>query len=101
MVDVVENRLFRPLSSTCQLCQANNTSSAVEPIQELLLHLSPTINGPVSYTHLTLPTKRIDALRMPYGYQPPKFNHFDEKGNPKQYISHFIETCSNIGTEGD
>ncbi|KAM1873685.1 hypothetical protein ACFX13_007491 [Malus domestica] len=24
---------------------------------------------------------------------------FDGKGNPKQYIAHFIETCNNAGTE--
>ncbi|XP_022143604.1 uncharacterized protein LOC111013462 [Momordica charantia] len=28
-------------------------------------------------------SKRIDNLRMPVGYQPPKFQHFDGKGNPK------------------
>ena len=46
-------------------------------------------------------TKRIDLLRVPYGYQPPKFNQFDGKGNPKQHTAHFIETCSNAGTKGD
>ncbi|KAL9237137.1 hypothetical protein vseg_011723 [Gypsophila vaccaria] len=45
--------------------------------------------------------KRIDAPRMPYGYQPPKFQQFDGKGNPKQHIAHFIETCNNAGTNGD
>jgi len=45
--------------------------------------------------------KRIDALRMPHGYQPPKFNQFDGKVNPKQHIGHFIGTCGNVGTEGD
>ena len=43
----------------------------------------------------------IDALRMPRGYQPPKFMQFDGKGNPKQHIAHFIETCNNAGTEDD
>ena len=28
-------------------------------------------------------TKRIDDIRMPAGYQPPKFQQFDKKGNPK------------------
>ncbi|KAK9698349.1 hypothetical protein RND81_08G097900 [Saponaria officinalis] len=46
-------------------------------------------------------TKRIDALRMPSGYQPPKFQQFDGKGNPKQHIAHFVETCNNAGTDGD
>ena len=45
--------------------------------------------------------KRIDALPLPYGYQPPKFNQFDRKGNPKQHVAHFIETCNNAGTSGD
>ena len=38
---------------------------------------------------------------MPYGYQPPKFNQFDGRGNPKQHVAHFIETCNNSGTDGD
>ncbi|KAM2685923.1 hypothetical protein EV2_008878 [Malus domestica] len=46
-------------------------------------------------------SKKIDALKMPRGYQPPKFMQFDGKGNPNQHVAHFIETCSNAGTEGD
>jgi len=45
-------------------------------------------------------TKRIDLLRMPHGYQPPKFNQFNGKGNLKQEIAHAVETCSNAGIEG-
>ncbi|KAK3018206.1 hypothetical protein RJ639_002899 [Escallonia herrerae] len=46
-------------------------------------------------------TKRIDNMRMPVGYQPPKFQQFDGKGNPRQHVAHFIETCNDAGTEGD
>ncbi|KAM1985029.1 hypothetical protein ACFX16_013233 [Malus domestica] len=46
-------------------------------------------------------SKKIDALKMPMGYQPPKFMQFDGKGNPKQHVAHFVETCNNAGTEGD
>ncbi|XP_051117866.1 uncharacterized protein LOC127242389 [Andrographis paniculata] len=46
-------------------------------------------------------TSRIDALKMPLGYQPPKFQQFDGKGNPKQHVAHFMETCNNAGTYGD
>ncbi|KAM2965711.1 hypothetical protein FF1_026236 [Malus domestica] len=46
-------------------------------------------------------SKKIDALRMPKGYQPPKFMQFDGKGNPKQHVAHFVETCNNAGTERD
>ncbi|KAL0423417.1 UNVERIFIED_CONTAM: hypothetical protein Sradi_0876500 [Sesamum radiatum] len=38
---------------------------------------------------------------MPIGYQPPKLKQFDGKGNPKQHITHFIERCNNVGTDGD
>ncbi|KAM1597923.1 hypothetical protein PS2_032779 [Malus domestica] len=46
-------------------------------------------------------SKKIDTLKMPKGYQPPKFIQFDGKGNPKQHVAHFVETCNNAGTEGD
>ena len=38
-------------------------------------------------------------MRMPSGYQPPKFLQFDGKGNPKQHIARFVETCENAGTQ--
>ena len=46
-------------------------------------------------------TKKINNLRMSNGYQPPKFQLFDGKGNPKQHVAHFIETCETTGTRGD
>ncbi|TYK21902.1 retrotransposon gag protein [Cucumis melo var. makuwa] len=46
-------------------------------------------------------TKKIDNLRMPLGYQPPNFQQFDGKGNPKQHIAHFVETCENAGSRAD
>ncbi|KAL0295372.1 UNVERIFIED_CONTAM: hypothetical protein Sangu_3199900 [Sesamum angustifolium] len=33
-------------------------------------------------------------------YQPPKFQQFDGKGNPKQHVAHFVETHNNAGTYG-
>ncbi|KAK4385817.1 hypothetical protein Sango_2705700 [Sesamum angolense] len=38
---------------------------------------------------------------MPMGYQPSKFQQFDGKGNPKQHVAHFVETCNNAGAYGD
>ncbi|KAL2498282.1 Ribonuclease H [Abeliophyllum distichum] len=46
-------------------------------------------------------SRRIEEMRMPLGYQPPKFQCFDGKGNTKQYVAHFIETCNNAGTYND
>ncbi|KAL0302336.1 UNVERIFIED_CONTAM: hypothetical protein Scaly_3035600 [Sesamum calycinum] len=36
--------------------------------------------------------KRIDSLKMPMDYQPPKFQQFDDKDNPKQHVVYFVET---------
>ena len=46
-------------------------------------------------------TARIDNFKMPAGYQPPKFQQFEGKGNPKQHVALFVETCNNAGTYGD
>ena len=37
---------------------------------------------------------------MQNGYQPLKFLQFDGKGNHKQHIVHFVETCEKAGTQG-
>ncbi|KAL0308745.1 UNVERIFIED_CONTAM: hypothetical protein Sradi_5816800 [Sesamum radiatum] len=54
-----------------------------------------------SLTYSKQYTPRIDGLKMPMGYQPPKFQQFDGKGNPKQHVAHLVETCNNAGTYGD
>ena len=80
------------------------SSLTVEQILELIAIAVKTQLGVGSQkSHLyTKPyTKRIDALRMPYGYQPLKFNQFDGRGNPKQHVAHFIETCNNASTSSD
>ena len=46
-------------------------------------------------------TKKINGLQMPVGYQPPKFQQFDGKGNPKQHIAHFVETGENARSSGN
>ncbi|KAL0287717.1 UNVERIFIED_CONTAM: hypothetical protein Sangu_2680100 [Sesamum angustifolium] len=53
----------------------------------------------LTYSNPYIP--RIDSLKMPMGYQPPKFQQFDGKGHPKQHVAHFVETCYNEGTYGD
>ncbi|KAL0451835.1 UNVERIFIED_CONTAM: hypothetical protein Slati_1161600 [Sesamum latifolium] len=45
--------------------------------------------------------QRIDSVKMPAGYQPPKFQQFDGEGNPKQHVAHSIETCNDVGTYRD
>ncbi|KAL0313660.1 UNVERIFIED_CONTAM: hypothetical protein Scaly_2914100 [Sesamum calycinum] len=38
---------------------------------------------------------------MPMDYQPPKFQQFDGKGNPKQHVAYFVGMCNNAGSYGD
>lgn len=40
-------------------------------------------------------------MKMPANYQSPKFQQFDDKGNLRHYVTHFVKTCNNVGTEGD
>ncbi|XP_070049532.1 uncharacterized protein [Nicotiana tomentosiformis] len=54
-----------------------------------------------SLTYAKPYTARVDMLKISAGYQPLKFQQFDGKGNPKQHVAHFVETCNNAGTYGD
>jgi len=54
-----------------------------------------------SYSYVKPYTQRIDLLKMPLSYHPPKFQQFDGKGNPRQHVAHFVETCNNAGTNDD
>ena len=54
-----------------------------------------------SLTYTRPYTARIDSLKMPASYQPPKFQQFYGKGSPKQHVAHFIVTCNNAGTYND
>ena len=77
---------------------------SVEQIQNLIANaVKAQLGGGSHKIHLyTKPeTKRIDALCMPHSYHPPKFQQFDDNGNPQQHITYFIENCSKAATEGD
>ena len=88
--------------------QLNNNKSlgsiVIEQIQDLVANaIKEQLGGDVCKTHLYIKpyTKRVDALYMPRGYQPPKFQKFDGDDNLKQHVAHFIETCNNAGTNDD
>ncbi|KAA0061208.1 ty3-gypsy retrotransposon protein [Cucumis melo var. makuwa] len=91
-----------------QESQPQNSSSiaslSVQQLQEMIANFIKTQYGGPAQTFSLYSksyTKRIDNMRMPHGYQPPKFQQFDGKGNLKQHIAHFIETCETAGTRGD
>ncbi|KAL0462700.1 UNVERIFIED_CONTAM: hypothetical protein Slati_0157600 [Sesamum latifolium] len=77
------------------------------PVDQLKEFIMGTIqnkfggNSKSSMTYIKPYTQRIDNLKMTVGYQPPKFQQFEGKGNPKQHVAHFNETCNNAGTYGD
>ncbi|KAL0463424.1 UNVERIFIED_CONTAM: hypothetical protein Slati_0230000 [Sesamum latifolium] len=80
------------------------STSSIAPVMEFIMgtiqnKLSGSSKSFMTYTKPY--TQRIDDLKIPVGYQPPKFQQFDGKGNPKQHVAHFIETCNNAGTYGD
>ncbi|KAL0386545.1 UNVERIFIED_CONTAM: hypothetical protein Slati_4544700 [Sesamum latifolium] len=54
-----------------------------------------------SAKELQVSSDGIDSLKMPMDYQPPKFQQFDGKGNPKKHVAHFVEKCNNAATYGD
>ncbi|KAM1796743.1 hypothetical protein ACFX11_036950 [Malus domestica] len=79
-------------------------SLSIQQLQEMITNTIKAQYEGSSHTSLFYSkpySKKIDALRMPRGYQPPKFMQFDGKGNPKQHVAHFVETCNNVGTERD
>ncbi|KAM2280215.1 hypothetical protein ACFX1S_040960 [Malus domestica] len=78
-------------------------SLSIQQLQEMITNTIKTQYEWSSHTSLFYSkpySKKIDALKMPRDYQPPKFMQFDGKGNLKQYIAHFVETCNNAGMEG-
>ena len=82
---------------------ASMASLSVQQLQDMITNTIQSQYGGSSTSSLTYSkpyTKRIDNMRMPNGYQPPKFLQFDGRGNPKQHIAHFVETCENAGTQG-
>ncbi|KAA0066866.1 ty3-gypsy retrotransposon protein [Cucumis melo var. makuwa] len=77
---------------------------SVQQLQDMITSfIRAQYGGPqqTSFMYSKPYTKRINDLRMPVGYQSPKFQQFDGKGNQKQYIAHFVETCENARSRGD
>ncbi|KAL0461068.1 UNVERIFIED_CONTAM: hypothetical protein Slati_0734000 [Sesamum latifolium] len=94
-----------PMQESAQKSSHSATSIAALSVQQLQEMIANTIKAQYSGSAQSSPayskpySKRIDALRMLTSYQPPKLQRFDGKGNPKQHIAHFIETCNNADLE--
>ena len=77
-----------------------NANQLKDLIKEAVKDQVESVTQP-SYTYAKPYSKRINLMRMPTNYQPLKFQQFDGKGNPRQHVAHFMETCNNTGTYGD
>ncbi|KAL0284003.1 UNVERIFIED_CONTAM: hypothetical protein Sangu_2854900 [Sesamum angustifolium] len=83
------------------------SSDGLIPVDQLKEFIEGTIKSKIeessrsSLTYSKPYTLRIHSLKMPIGYQLPKFQQFDGKSNPKQHVVHFIEKCNNAGTYDD
>ncbi|KAA0042172.1 ty3-gypsy retrotransposon protein [Cucumis melo var. makuwa] len=83
---------------------ASIASLSVQQLHDMITNsIKAQHEGPLqtSFMYSKPYTKRIDNLRMPLGYKSKKFQQFDEKGNLKKYITHFVKTCTNAGSRGD
>ncbi|TYK21493.1 uncharacterized protein E5676_scaffold305G00300 [Cucumis melo var. makuwa] len=77
---------------------ASVASLSVQQLQDMIMNSIRAQYGGPRQTFLMYSKsyiKKIDNLRMLLGYQPPRFQQFDGKGNPKQHTAHFVETCEN------
>ncbi|KAL0352589.1 UNVERIFIED_CONTAM: hypothetical protein Scaly_1647600 [Sesamum calycinum] len=78
------------------------SSDGLIPVDQLKECIEGTIRSKIegssrpSLTYSKPYTSRIDSLKMLMGYQPPKFQQFDGKGNPKQDALGFHYTLQGI-----
>ncbi|KAL0416164.1 UNVERIFIED_CONTAM: hypothetical protein Slati_3448300 [Sesamum latifolium] len=104
-VDVSTNQHYIEKDKSAKEIQIS--SDGLIPMDQLKGFTEGTIRSKIegstksSLTYSKPYTQRIDSLKMPMGYQPPKFQQLDGKGNPKQHVAHFAETCNNAETYDD
>ncbi|KAA0042249.1 retrotransposon gag protein [Cucumis melo var. makuwa] len=94
LMKVVEER-GQEITSLREQMQTHETAESSQTLVVKVTDKGKNVYGrppQTSFTYSKLYTKRIDNLRMSLGYQPPKFQQFDGKGNLKQHIAHFVET---------
>ncbi|KAA0040174.1 ty3-gypsy retrotransposon protein [Cucumis melo var. makuwa] len=88
LMKVVEERdhEITALREQMQTRETAKSNSCFQQLQNMIANSIRAQYGRLpqtSFRYSESYTKRIDNLRMPLGYQPPKFQQFDGKGNPK------------------
>jgi len=100
-LDVIEESAIGAMKNTRSITDGIFTTNQLkELIKEAITDQVESSIQP-SYSYTNPYTQRIDLLKMLLSYQPPKFQQFDGKGNPRQHVAHFVETCNNAETNGD
>ncbi|KAH6764569.1 hypothetical protein C2S51_015818 [Perilla frutescens var. frutescens] len=83
---------------------SSDGSIQVDQLKDFILETIKDKSGEIHkslWTYNKPYTPRIGNLKMPDGYQPPKFQQSDGKGNPRQHVTYFVETCNDAGTYKD
>ncbi|PHT42111.1 Long chain acyl-CoA synthetase 4 [Capsicum baccatum] len=73
------HEIENPVKQTPPTKQVQVSSEGMIPIGQLREFIEGTLKDKYAKPY----TARIDNLKMPAGYQPPKFQQFEGKGNPK------------------
>ena len=103
----VQEMVDRPSKQVKHAKEIQLSCDGMIPINQIKVFIMGTIKDKYevatksSLTYARPYIARIDSLKIPANYQPPNFQQFDGKGIPKQCVSHFIETCKNVGTYDD
>ncbi|KAA0046769.1 ty3-gypsy retrotransposon protein [Cucumis melo var. makuwa] len=98
LMKVVEER-DNEITALIEQMRTRETSESIQQLQDMIANSIRAQYGGSPQTSFMY--SKPYTLRMPLGYQPPKFQQFDGKGNPKQHIAYFVETCENAGSKGD
>ena len=73
------------MESEQKISEVVTTSQLKDLIKEAIKDQVDSITQP-SYTYAKPYSPRINRLRMLENYQPPKFQQFDGKGNPRNML---------------
>ena len=100
-LDVIKDSTIGAVRNICIITDVSFTTNQLKKLIKKVITDQIESSIQLLYSYAKPCTQRIDLLKMSLSYQPPKFQQFDGKGNHRQHIAHFVETCNNAGTNSD
>jgi hypothetical protein len=100
-LDVIKDSTIGAVRNICIITDVFFTTNQLKELIKKVITDQIESSIQLLYSYAKPCTQRIDLLKMSLSYQPPKFQQFDGKGNSRQHIVHFVETCNNAGTNSD